>query len=187
MPRADFSLNIIFTYLQQPLNKYTFKAPKIKTWVEKQCMGKDVLNLFAGPTRLDGCRETTNDLDASFNPDYNMDALDTANYLATVAGPGNLFRKYSRVVIDPPYSYRKSMELYNGNVNSRFKQLLDVIPDLLTPDGWVITFGYQSNVMSRKRGFVVREICLISHGGAQHDTIATVEERIKVTEKEITT
>ncbi len=88
------------------------------------------------------------------------------------------------ILLDPPYSYRKSMELYNGNKNSRFKQLLDVIPDILTPHGWVITFGYHSRVMGEKRGFRVREICLISHGGAQHDTIASVEERVTVTEKE---
>ncbi len=168
-----------FTYLRQPLHRYTFQAPKVKAWVEQQCQGKGVLNLFAGPTRLSKhcCAEVTNDVDPSFVTDCKMDALDCARYLK-IKG-----YQYSRVLLDPPYSYRKSMELYNGNLNSRFKQLLDVIPDILEPDGWVITFGYQSSVMSRKRGFAIREVCLISHGGAQHDTIATVEERIKVTEE----
>jgi hypothetical protein len=91
---------------------------------------------------------------------------------------------YDVILLDPPYSYRKSMELYNGHKNSRFKQLLDVLPDILTPPGWVITFGYHSRVMSASRGFRIREICLISHGGAQHDTVATVEERIQVTRGE---
>jgi hypothetical protein len=58
------------------------------------------------------------------------------------------------------------------------------LPALL-PDGWVITFGYHSSVMGKKRGFAILEICLILHGGAQQDTIVTVEERIKVTEQEI--
>jgi hypothetical protein len=167
---------IIFTYLRQPLNRYTFKAPKTKAWVEQHCQGKHVLNLFAGPTRLQGCIEVANDVD----PDvpctlFQMDALDCAKMFRE---KGELF---DVVLLDPPYSYRKSMELYNGNKNSRFKQLLDVIPDILTPHGWVITFGYHSRVMSGKRGFRVREICLISHGGAQHDTIAVVEERVTVT------
>ena len=175
----------VFTYLQQPLNKYTFKAPKIKAWVETQCQGKNVLNLFAGPTRLEGCIETTNDLDASFETNYSIDALDIMAFLIMPDGR-NLSKKFERVVLDPPYSYRKSMELYHGNLNSRFKPLLDLIPKVLTPDGWVITFGYHSSFMSKKRGFAIREICLISYGGAQHDTIATVEERIKVTGKEIT-
>jgi 23S rRNA G2069 N7-methylase RlmK/C1962 C5-methylase RlmI len=104
-----------------------------------------------------------------------MDALDCAKMFRE---KGELF---DVVLLDPPYSYRKSMELYNGNKNSRFKQLLDVIRDILTPHGGVITFGYHSRVMSGKRGFRVREICLISHGGAQHDTIAVVEERVTVT------
>jgi hypothetical protein len=172
-------LTITFTYLRQPLHRYTFQAPKIKAWVEAQCLSREVLNLFAGPTRLSGCHEITNDLDTSFATDFKMDALALAEYL--------VLKKIlvSRVLLDPPYSYRKSMELYKGNLNSRFKQLLDVIPGLLMSDGWVITFGYHSNVMGKIRGFAIREICLISHGGAQHDTIATVEERIKVTEKEI--
>jgi len=168
-----------FTYLQQPLNRYTFKAPKVKAWVEQQCQDKIILNLFAGPTRLDSCIEVSNDLNKDFKTHYHMDALEL---LRDISG-----EDYDVILLDPPYSYRKSMELYNGNLNSRFKQLLDLIPRVLAPDGWVITFGYQSSVMSRKRGFAIREICLISHGGAQHDTIATVEERIQVTEKEIIT
>jgi 23S rRNA G2069 N7-methylase RlmK/C1962 C5-methylase RlmI len=107
-----------------------------------------------------------------------MDALDCAKRLIEL---GEL---YDVILLDPPYSYRKSMELYNGHKNSRFKQLLDVLPDILTPPGWVITFGYHSRVMSASRGFRIREICLISHGGAQHDTVATVEERIQVTRGE---
>jgi hypothetical protein len=43
----------------------------------------------------------------------------------------------------------------------------------------VITFGYHSVSMGRSRGFEVSEICIMSHGGAIHDTIATVEDRQK--------
>lgn len=186
---------MIFTYLKQPLRRYTFEAPKIRAWVEEKCRDKTVLNLFAGPTRLSDCTEISNDLDNFTKPEkgetpkpiittYHMDALDCVKMLVAQG------LKVQRVVIDPPYSYRKSMEMYNGNRNSRFKQICDVIPDLLTSDGLVITFGYHSRVMSGKRGFQTREICLISHGGAQRDTfvavegklcgdtIATVEERI---------
>jgi hypothetical protein len=168
--------NFTFIYLQQPLNHNTFKAPKIRAWVEKQCSGKTVLNLFAGPTRLSGCDEITNDLNPAFKTDYQMDALQCANHFKDSGCT------FDVVLIDGPYSYRKSMELYEGHKNSRFKKLLDVIPEILTPGGFVINFGYLSSPMSKKRGFAIREICLICHGGAQHDTIATVEERIKVPE-----
>jgi hypothetical protein len=172
-------LSITFSYLRQPLNRYTFKAPKIRAWVEEHCIGKCVLNLFAGPTRLNGCIEVANDIDPNVPWTlFKMDALDCAKHLRE---RGELF---DVILLDPPYSYRKSMELYNGHKNSRFKQLLDVLPDILTPLGWVITFGYHIRVMSSSRGFRIREICLISHGGAQHDTIATVEMRIQVTKGE---
>lgn len=164
---------MIFTYLKQPLNKYTFLAPKTRAWVEQQCEGQVTLNLFAGPTRLTGCMEVTNDLNSELETTYHMDALDLVKKLTAEK------KKFNRIVLDPPYAYRKSMECYRGNsIASRFKQLLDLIPVILEQDGRVITFGYHSSAMSKKRGFQIREICLISHGGAQHDTIVSVEERI---------
>lgn len=164
---------IKFTYLKQPLNKYTFKAPGTKAWVESHCSGKFVLNLFGGPTRLSGCFETSNDLDKDLKTTYHEDALDLIKALAV----GDI--KFDVVLLDPPYAYRKSMECYKGNqIASRFKQLLDEVPKVLKDNGEVITFGYHSSAMSRKRGFKIVEICLISHGGAQHDTIVSVEKRI---------
>lgn len=172
-----------FTYLKQGLNRYTFKVPGIREWIENECELKTVLNLFGGPTRLNGCIEISNDLDYETKPrhgepvekietTYHMDALDCVKMLI------GMQRKYQRIILDPPYSYRKSMEMYNGNMNSRFKQICDLIPELLQPDGKVITFGYHSIVMGEERGFKVIEICLIAHGGAMRSTFATVEEKL---------
>lgn len=166
-----------FTYLKQPLNKYTFKAPKTKEWVENHCFGDNILNLFAGETQLTMLphqKETRVDADSTLKHlDYCSDALDFVK-IAKEKG-----MKWDTILLDPPYAYRKSMECYKGNViASRFKQLLDLIPNILTEEGRVITFGYHSVAMSKKRGFKIRELCLISHGGAQHDTIVTIEERI---------
>jgi len=162
----------VYTYIRQPLRRYTFESNGIKVWVQWHCCGKKVLNLFAGPTRLDNCNEVTNDLDALLKTTYHMDALDCVKMLAKEG------ETFDVVLLDPPYSYRKSMEMYHGNQNSRFKQILDVIPKILTAKGKVITFGYHSRVLSGKRGFYTRELCIISHGGAQHDTLVAVEERI---------
>ena len=162
-----------FTYLKQPLNKYTFKAPKVKSWVEDHCRDKTILNLFAGPTRIEECRiEITNDLDPTFYTTFKKDALECVRELIRRGS------KFEVVLLDPPYSYRKSMELYDGHRNSRFKRILDLLPAITYVDAQIITFGYHSSVMSKKRGFKIDEILLISHGGAQHDTIATVESRI---------
>lgn len=83
--------------------------------------------------------------------------------------------KFDTVLLDPPYAYRKSMEMYKGIVASPFRQLKDAIPSILNVGGTVITFGYHSTVMGTNRGFSLERIALFSHGGAIHDTIASVE------------
>ncbi len=53
------------------------------------------------------------------------------------------------------------------------------ITRVLNREGIVITFGYHSNTMGSQRGFTVSKIALFSHGGAIHDTIASVEKFVK--------
>jgi 23S rRNA G2069 N7-methylase RlmK/C1962 C5-methylase RlmI len=67
-----------------------------------------VLNLFAGLTRLMGCIEVTNDIDDVSGTIFQIDALDCAKYLREKGELSDV------ILLDPPYSYRKSMELYNS-------------------------------------------------------------------------
>ena len=162
---VDTVVQPTFDYIKCPLHRYTFSIKPIREWVESNCEGK-TLNLFAGKTKLK-IDEIRNDLDIEALSDYKMDALE---FLRTWQG-----EKFSTVLLDPPYAYRKSMEMYKGIRCSPFKQLKDEIVRVLEDDGRVITFGYHSNSMGKKRGFRVERIALFSHGGAIHDTIATVE------------
>jgi len=159
-----------FYYLKTPLNKYTFKMPKIRHWVESVAEGY-CLNLFAGETILK-INEVRNDIRAEMNADYKMDALKFCQQWT-----GN---KFNTVILDPPYSYRKSMEMYGGKVTSPFNALKDAILNIITNNAIVITFGYHSVSMGLLRGFKTEGICLMSHGGAIHDTIATLERKIYV-------
>jgi hypothetical protein len=159
---------IKFTYLKQPLNRYTFKAPKIKEWIESRCSGK-VLNLFAGIIKLD-VDEIRNDIDKTIPADYHKEALE---FVKTYKG-----KKFDTVILDPPYAYRKGMEKYNGHWASKFQQVKDELPKILNTKARVITFGYHSISMGKKRGFEQEEILLINHGGAQHDTVAIIERLI---------
>jgi len=161
---------LILERICQPLKRYTFQVPKIQKWVEQVSTGK-VLNLFAGITRLN-LDETRIDLDQETNPDYCMDALEYVR----LAAEQNLF--YDTVILDPPYTYRKSMEMYKGHIASPFKQLKDELCGIIKLGSKIITFGYHSNSMGRIRGFELTHVLLICHGGAQHDTIAIVEEYI---------
>jgi hypothetical protein len=154
-----------FEHFRCPLHRYTFSVRPIREWVEAHCEGK-VLNLFAGQTEL-SVNETRNDIDPNMPAHYHLDAL---AFLRNWQGD-----PFDTILLDPPYAFRKSMELYKGNICSPFRQLKDEIPHALSPGGIVITFGYHSVVMGRQRGFITERIALFSHGGAIHDTIAAVE------------
>lgn len=152
-------------HLKTPLHRYTFTAPKIRAWVVDRAQGF-TLNLFAGPTVL-SCDSVRNDLNPDAPADYHLDALE---FSRTWTG-----RRFNTIIVDPPYSYRKSMEKYEGRVASPFRQLKDALVSILAPGGQVITFGYHSISMGASRGFLVKEVLVMSHGGAIHDTIATIE------------
>ena len=158
------------TLIKTNLKRYTFQAPKMRAWVESRAEGR-VLNLFAGNTKLT-LNEIRVDLDKNMPADFHMDALD---FVETWA----LGEKFDTIICDPPYSYRKSMEMYNGHMNSRFKLVADALPRVIKPDGKVISFGYHSTFMGQKRGFALDELCVFAHGGAQHSTIAIVERAVK--------
>jgi hypothetical protein len=70
------------------------------------------------------------------------------------------------------------MEKYKGIVCSPFRQLKDEIETCLYPGGKAITFGYHSIVMGKNRQFHLEKIALSGHGGAIHDTIASVERNL---------
>ena len=157
-----------FTYIKTPLNKYTFKVPKIRQWVEEYAEGR-VLNLFAGLIKLD-LDEVRNDIRETMEADYHLDALE---FVKQYKG-----EKFNTILLDPPYSYRKSMEMYGGKVMSPFNAVKNEIHRILYNNGIVMTFGYHSTVMGKSRGFEIEHICLMSHGGAIHDTIASIERQI---------
>lgn len=157
-------------YIIQPPKKYTFEQPKLKEFVEKYCNGK-VLNLFAGKTKLK-VDEVRVDLSNEFAPDYNMDAFE---FVLCCKSKGV---KFDTIILDPPYSLRKSMEKYNGKICSTFNKIKEELPFILNNGGRVITCGYHSIVMGKKRGFEKESICLIGHGGSHHDTICVVEQYV---------
>ena len=159
--------NIKFTYMKTPLYRYTFKNKKIRKWVEANAEGK-VLNLFAGKFRLQ-CDEIRNDVRVDMPADYHMDALE---FVKRYEG-----EKFNTVILDPPYAYRKSMEMYDGAVSSPFNKIKDELQRILLPQAIVITFGYHSNVMGKNRKYNQEHILLMSHGGAIHDTIAVIERK----------
>ena len=118
------------SYMKTPINRYTFKSKKLRQWVEENVEGR-VLNLFAGQIKLQ-CNEVRNDIDETMLAHYHLDAVEFCRQWS-----GD---KFNTIILDPPYSYRKSMEKYNGKVMSSFNQLKYELVKILSPNGIVMTF-----------------------------------------------
>ena len=160
-----------FKYIQQPPKKYTFEMPQLKKWVEYQCEGL-VLNLFCGPTKL-SVDEVRVDQDPKMLADYHMDCRDFVEYAA------NSKIKFDTVIIDPPYTWRKSKEMYNGHMIGQLPRLKNELPDILSKQAKILQFGYDTVGMGAGRGFAKVGIALICHGGDSKDTLCVIERKIK--------
>jgi hypothetical protein len=159
-----------FTYLTQPPRSYTFEMPKLKFWIESQCIGK-VLNLFGGKVRLN-VDEISNDIDINMKTDYHMDVIE---FVDSWKG-----KPFDTIVLDPLYNWRKAKEKYEGRMIGQYPQLKNKLLSIITKDAIVISLGYDTVGMSKSRGFEKIGICVICHGGDHHDTLCVVEKRILV-------
>ncbi len=92
------------------------------------------------------------------------------------------------VLFDPPYSPRQIKELYDGiGLKMGGKEAWrtaawtaerDVIDAMVQPNGIVLSFGWNSLGMGKKRGYEVEEIILVTHGAAHNDTICMAERKL---------
>ena len=170
-------MKIKFEYMQTPLYRQTFRNKKIKKWVEDNCEGL-TLNLFAGETKLKKVKEVRNDIERSCPAEFHMDAFEFILLYKKMIKLGRK-KKFKTVILDPPYSERKSMEMYNGQIVSKFNKIKNELINVLEDNGKIITFGYHTNVMGKGRGFEKEKILIMSHGGAIHDTIVAIERKVK--------
>ena len=152
-------------YLTQPPKKYTFEQPKLREWVEGQCRGK-VLNLFAGRTRLN-VDEYRVDFDKEVPADFYGDAFE---FVSTTE------MRFDTIILDPPWSIRKSREKYGGRVVGSFTKIKNVLRRILNKGGKVITIGYSSTGMSKSRGFEKIALAIVCHNGDHDDSFAITEE-----------
>jgi len=152
-------------YILQPPKKYTFEQPILKKWVESYCNGR-VLNLFAGKTKLN-VNEYRVDIDKNVEADFYGDAFDFIMHTDM---------KFDTVILDPPWSVRKSREKYGGRIVGSFTKIKDNLKRILNPCGRVISVGYSSTGMSKKREFEKIALLIICHNGDHDDSFAVVED-----------
>lgn len=127
---------------------------------------------------------------ATYNNDLNPDTtaeshLEAAEFLR---GLRDRQVKADLIIFDPPYSIRQCAEMYKSvgrpvtmrdtQIFGRWTEHKNLCAELLTDDGVVLHFGWHSNGMGKKRGFLIETLLLVSHGGAHNDTICIAERRV---------
>lgn len=122
----------------------------------------------------------TNDLNPETEADYNMDACDFLNKMVDDGVKADL------VIFDPPYSPRQIKECYDGiglkmaqmdAFRTHWKPERDAINKLLDIGGIVLSFGWNSIGMGKKRLYTVKEILIVCHGPGHNDTICMAEKK----------
>ena len=156
-------------------NKHTFKIPSISKFLSKIVYpigDKIILDPFAN--RKHGFATHYNDINPN-NYGSNLDALDFLKQFESCSVDGVLF--------DPPYSLRQLKECYEGigkaltghDTNHFFTEIKNEIQRVVKPNGFVVSFGWNSVGIGKGKGFEIQEIILVSHGGIKNDTICTYE------------
>ena len=115
----------------------------------------------------------TNDLNPEFEADEHVDCVE---FLASVQD-----QSCDGVLFDPPFTVHQSVQCYQG-VGGPVKKLqasmcFDHVSRVLKDGGFCLTFGYNSTGPGKKRGFTLKEVLLLSHGGCHNDTIVCAFER----------
>lgn len=124
----------------------------------------------------------TNDINPNTSAQYHMDAVDYLNMLATQ----NV--KVDLLILDMPYSPRQISECYqeiglkvtmkDTQSAAMYKAVRDAAMPILSDNAIVLSFGWNTTGMGKKRGFEITEIMLVCHGSAHNETICMAEKRI---------
>ena len=176
-------------------NKHTFTIKPIKNFIYNCIMENGKINKelfiidpFAGEWSIAyGFKnKRTNDLNPKVRSGEHKDAL---NFLESFRS-----ETFNVVLFDPPYSPRQIKEQYesvglntqNGELTKStfYSNLKNEIARITVPGGKVFCCGWNSGGIGKSRGFELKEILLVAHGGWHNDTIVTYETKVQKMLKE---
>ena len=160
-------------------NANTFSCPPLGRLVDRYVKQSRV---SVDPFSRNSMRATfTNDIDGHTTADHHMDAVAFLGKLAQMGICADL------LILDPPYSPRQIKECYDSIGRTTtvtdtqnaalYRRVRNASLAILSSDATVISFGWNSTGMGKRRGFEMVELLLVCHGGAHNDTIAIVEQR----------
>lgn len=163
-------------------NKSTFDCKPIGDFVRRYLVrSKTSIDPFA---RDKLWATYTNDLSPDTAAEYHLEARQFLDMLIR----DNI--KVDLIIIDPPYSQVQVSYVYKsigreykpfGDDNNAvlYRQVRDRVDKLIVSRGIVLSFGWNSVGMGKKRGYTLEEILLVCHGGAHNDTICIAERKQK--------
>src|SRR3990167_5785839 len=157
-------------------NKWTFKIKPIAELLKEEMnINKEIwIDPFAG---MNSPAQWKNDINRSMNTTHNMDALDFLDKYHDVDG----------VILDPPYSLRQISEHYkqagvkvtgwhtSAGWSSTIK---DKATKAIKKGGKAICFGWNTQGLGKTRGFSLKRVLIVPHGGSKNDTLVTVETKL---------
>ena len=161
-------------------NSNTFEIKPIKAFVQKyiKLVGGESIDPFARNNEFATVR---NDLNPFTSATHHYEAL------AFLQWVNDMGWKYSLGLFDPPYSSRQLTECYQ-NIGKKttqqdtqgksWKDWKDALSEAILPRGYVLSFGWNSVGMGKKRGFVLVEMLIVCHGGMHNDTICLAERKL---------
>lgn len=158
-------------------NSETFLIKPIRELIQEEMVCGVVIDPFSGNSKI---ATVTNDINPQYNTNYHLDALDFLRLF--------IRESVDLILFDPPYSPRQLSECYKKlgkSVNfettqsSFWSDLKNEITRIIKPGGKVISFGWNSQGMGKNRGFRIKRILLVPHGGQHNDTICVVEIKVQ--------
>jgi len=160
-------------------NRWTFQINPIKKLLDRYVGdGKGWIDPFAGMSKK---AEITNDINSELPTTFHLDAVEFLRQFKTETIKGVLF--------DPPYSYNQVQQSYSGHGSNAFVNCIEgkkyitkckrIISRIVQPRGHVVSCGWNSEGMGKKRGFQLLELLLVPHGGSHNDTIVAVEQKVQ--------
>lgn len=170
---------MILTRVWAMPSKWTFQVAPLRAIIDRYKQPDETwVDPFAGQTSP---AEIRNDLNTANPADYHLEAQKFVQQLLTDVGTvdGALF--------DPPYSLTQVSRSYQDmglqfkgkeNPTGGFPKVRDGLAQLVRIGGHVISYGWNTVGMGKKRGFEPVEYLICSHGGNRNDTLVVVERKL---------
>ena len=170
-------MDIIITRVWAMPHKYTFRVAPLRAIIFRHKHGGEIwADPFAG---FNSPAELTNDLNPAAPVWNHLEAQEFVAQFDDASLDG--------VIFDPPYSITQVSRSYNNmglkfkgreNPTGGFPIVRDHISRIVRVGGHVISYGWNTVGMGKKRGFEPIEYLICSHGGNRNDTLVVVERKL---------